>query len=169
LLCQFGGLFLPASIISTARSSHVSSSVSVTTSLTPMNRSQNWTFPLRCWNPGCETVSNPASSLCPRTKRGAVALTGERKQHIALTCGRAAAHRGSRCKAGFAHNAGVGCPSEDVRILMTSTLDRSRPSRDERNPAEKVLHNCRFHTHRVDVTVEPGLTPGLDGASALIG
>jgi hypothetical protein len=35
------------------------------------------------------------------------------------TCGQAAAHRGSRCKAGIAHNAGVG-PYEDVRILMTS-------------------------------------------------
>ncbi len=56
------------------------------------------------------------------------------------TCGQAAAHRGSRCKAGIAHNAGVG-PYEDVRILMTSTLDRSRPSRDELNPAEKVLPN----------------------------
>jgi hypothetical protein len=39
--------FLPASIISTARPSHVCSSVSVTTSLTPMNRSQNSTYPLR--------------------------------------------------------------------------------------------------------------------------
>ena len=25
------------------------------------------TYPLRYWNPGCGTVSNPASSLCPRT------------------------------------------------------------------------------------------------------
>jgi len=54
-------LFLPAAIISSARPSHVCSSVSVTTSLTPMNRSQNSTYPLRYWNPGCGTVSNPAS------------------------------------------------------------------------------------------------------------
>jgi RimJ/RimL family protein N-acetyltransferase len=52
-------------------------------------------------------------------------------------------------------------PSDDVRTLMTSTLDRSRPSRDELNPAEKVVPNCRFHTLRSDVTVEPGSRPVL--------
>jgi hypothetical protein len=52
-LASSAAFFVPASIMSTAWPSHVCSSESVTTSLTPMNRSQNSTYPLRCWNPGC--------------------------------------------------------------------------------------------------------------------
>src|SRR5215471_17943429 len=94
LLRQFGGLLFAASIISITRPSHVCSSVSVTTSLTPMNRSQNSTYPLRYWNPGCGTVSKSNLVTLPSNERdkclldverGAVALTVERKQHIALT------------------------------------------------------------------------------------